>query len=426
MTLPYYAWIAWRYLRARVRQTALTISGVALGVTIVTVMQSYMGGFLDFFVQRALQSTPSVTVTQTQAGLPSPAGPVRRALRAISNPVVEVRQLPVPAEEEELENPRQAEVTIARLPDVVTVAPFIAGQGLVVNGDIRQPVSYLGVRPREEARVTDFGAQLTAGSVDDLAERGNGIILGVLLASDLSADIGDRVTIISQEGVSLRFEVVGLYSAELEEVDQVRAYVNLRQGQRLSDTRGVSGLGVRTTSLYTAAPVARMIEAQTPYTARSWREVNANILDLFTTISAIIYMVVGFTMVVAGFGIANTLILTVSEKRRDVGVLKALGVPPRQVALIFVCIGLLVGIAGVLIGEVLGAFGIAWMDNLPIPGQPGREGPPLTVETFPMLRTPRVYILSALFGLLVSVASSVVPSLRAAKSDPLEVIRGAE
>ncbi len=412
-------------MRARARQTALTLTGVALGVTIVAIMQSYIGGFLDYFITRALQSTPDVTVTQTQAGLPNPAGPVQRALRAFGNPLITVRQLPVPEEVETLENPRQAEEIIADLPGVVAVAPFVTGQGLIVNGDLREGVNLLGVRPLREAQVTDFQQRLESGSPEALAQRADGIILGTILAFHLSAAPGDRITVISEKGITRRLRVVGIYAAEIEEIDSVRAYVNLRTAQQLLGLRGVSALAVRTATLEDAVPVARAIEARTPYTARTWRELNAGFLDLFTTISLIIYLVVGLTMVVAGFGIANTLILAVSEKMRDIGILKALGAPPRQIAAIFFITGLLTGLVGVVVGEVLGAAGITVMANIPFPIRMVGETP-IAVEHFPMLQIPRVYLLSGAFGLLVSIVASLLPAWRASRADPLPVIRGAE
>ncbi|MHB9133501.1 MAG: ABC transporter permease [Armatimonadota bacterium] len=425
MHVPYFMWIAWRYVGARLRQTMLTTAGVALGVTIVTIMQSYIGGILNMFTQRALQSTPHVTVTQVQQGLPNPAGPVRLALKALNNPVIEVAQLPIPNEEEELENPRVAEQAIAAIPGVVAIAPFVTGQGVALNGDLREPVSFIGIRPLDEIRITDFSSRLVAGSANELAQHANGIILGAILTSRLSARPGDRITLISQEGISRRFLVVGTYSAEIRDIDLTRAYLNLPQAQQLMGTRGVSGLSVRTASLDMAGDMARRIQVQTGYKAQSWRELNSNILGLFTTISMIIYLVVGLTMVVAGFGIANTLVLTVSEKRRDIGVLKAMGMPAVQIALLFLVIGVIVGVIGVTIGEILGYLGISTLarTRIPIP----QEGNQLiSSQYFPVLQIPRVYILSGAFGLLVSIFASIIPSLRAAKSDPLEVIRGAE
>lgn len=417
-------WIAWRYLRARVRQTALTITGVALGVTIVTIMQSYIGGFLNFFVQRALASTPQITVTQTSVGLPDPAGPLMRATQGLNNPpAINVAQLPVPDEEEELDNVTAAETAVARVPGVVAVAPFVTGQGLAINGGLEQAVSFIGIRPSSEAQITDFAGRLVEGTPDDLERQANGIILGVVLARDLSAAVGDRVTIVSQEGVSQRFEVVGIYTADLDEIDQVRAYINLRQAQQLMGLRGVSGLGVKTATLDEAPQVARRIEAETDYQAETWREVNSGFLDLFTTISMIIYLVIGLTMIVAGFGIANTLVLTVNEKRRDIGVLKALGVPRGQIALLFVTFGVIVGVIGVAVGELLGALGVELMSRTRIPVEELTSSRPMN---FPMLRIPRVYLVSGVFGLLVSIAASLFPSTQAAKADPIAVIRSSE
>lgn len=426
MRVPYVLWIAWRYMRARGRQSALTITGVALGVMVVAAMQSYMGGFLQYFTERALQSTADITVTQVQPGLPNPAGPVTRGLRALNDPVIEVPQLPIPPGEEPLENPRQVEAVVTRISGVTAVAPFVSGQGIILNGDLRQAVSFLGIRPRQEVRVIDFERNLTAGSAEALATQANGIILGVILAADLSAEVGDRVTVISQEGVSRRFEVVGLYSAQLRDIDQTRAFINLPQAQQLLATRGISGLSVRTASLDDAPAVARRIEMETRQRARTWREQNSGILDLFTTITSIIYAVVGQTMLVAGFGIANTLVLTVNEKRRDIGVLKALGVPAPKVAALFIYSGLLVGIIGVLLGVILGAITIDWMSRTRIPVDTESAPGLVEIETFPMLRAPRVYVISVIFGLLVSLGASVLPSLRAARSDPIQVVREAE
>jgi lipoprotein-releasing system permease protein len=391
-------------------------------------MQSYMGGFLQFFIDRAVASSPSITVTQTAPGLPNPAQP---AINALTQPgailAVQVQSLPVPSTEDELENPRLAEAQVAAIPGVAEVAPYVGGQALALNGDLREPVSYLGIRPLAHARITDFAARMVAGTPEDLARQANGIILGIGLAARLSAGLGDRVTLISPQGVTSRFQVVGLYSAQIEDIDRTRAFIQIEQAQQLRGSRTVTGLEVRTVTLEQATPVARRIEQDTDLTARTWRETNSAILDLFTTISLIIYLVVALTLIVAGFGIANVLVLTVSEKRRDIGVLKAMGATGRQVGLLFLGLGILVGVAGTALGLLAATGIIALLARTPVPFQnvEGLERA-VAVGTFPMLRVPRVYLLSAAFGLLISAVAGLLPALRAARSDPLEVIRNAE
>ena len=169
-----------------------------------------------------------------------------------------------------------------------------------------------------------------------------------------------------------------------------------------------------------ARDVALRVEERFGYRAESWHEANANVLGIFVIQRAIMYSTIGAILVVAGFGIFNVVSTVAWEKARDVAILKSIGFRERDILLVFLLQGLLVGVAGMVLGWLLGFLIVAFMGSLrfEIEGFVRLQG-------FVLHRTPVHYALAGAFALATSALAAWIPARRAARADPVDMLRGA-
>ncbi len=418
--------IAVRYLFGRVRQSLLTVGGIVIGVLALTVIQAMMGGFRANFVDSMLGASPHITVRRKSIQAFDPASPTRDALRRLQDPfIVQLSRPPLPDEEEEIRSPSTVEEAIRQVPGVTVTAPMVGGQVLFGFSGNWEPVSLNGILPSRQARLLDFASKVIEGNPEDLERNQSGVILGRILAERMRVGVGDRVTARAEDGALTSLRIVGLYASGIYDVDNSTAYVNLRRGQSLLGLGStVNTIGVRTTDYEAADETARRIEYAIGMEAESWMEASANNLGLLRMITTVMYLVTFFTMTVAGFGIAGNLVTTVSEKTFDIGVLKAMGMKSREISLVFLTLALLMVIIGLGLGLVLSYFAVEGISRIP---SASREVPGAIVSssTFPMMKSTSMYVISAGFALVIGMAAGFSPAVRAARLEPLNIIRNA-
>ena len=419
--------LAFRYLVGRIRQSWLTIIGVALGIVALTVMQAMMLGLRGLFIERVLGTVPHIIVKKETTEKEDALAPSRVALSLLrGGTLAEASRRPAPDLREEIRGYREFERRIRETPGVAVTAPLVEGDAVFTFGGRAEPVHLMGVDPLRQAQVVAFADKLLGISPQDLAGDQYGVILGRHLADTLGARVGDRVTAIPRDGGTVSLRVLGLYESRVYDVDLTTAFVNLRRGQSLLGMDGtVTSIQARVVDRTEAAAIGRQIQGSTGLHAESWLEGHADRLRLINMITTIMLSVVALTMVISGMGIATTLITIVSEKAFDIGVLKAMGMRPRSVALIFLLLSLLLMGLGVLIGDGI-AYGIIEVLRRTPTATSSRPGAGLVdSDTWPMEQSLQIYLVSAVFALVVSAIAGVSPALRAARLTPLAIIRNA-
>ncbi len=426
-------WLAARLLLARPRQTLLSIFGVALGVAALIVMRSMTLGFLQQFVDKLIELAAHVEVLSEElSAYLTPVddrtlatAPVREAMALTPFPfptLFTTTRPPVPRQRKGIAGWEQVVVQIERLPSVVSVAPLVALEGLIVFGDRSEVIGVIGIEPFRYDRTVPLRRWLQEGRLEDLQANPNSIVLGFTLAEELGARIGDRVTVVGRSGATATLRVVGYYRSRVTVVDRFRAYAPMRTVQRLKGTDRVDAIAVRLTDLEQADAVAQRIHQMTGLTATTWKEFGRSLAAIFRMIDMITTLVVLVIVVVAGFGIAITLLLLVSEKRGFIGVMKAAGMTAPRIARTFLLAGLLIAAFGITLGEMGGWVGVEVLDRTPT----GLRGFATFVEseTFPMLKRWDIYAVGGLAALLVVLIASWFPARRAASFDPVAILRG--
>jgi lipoprotein-releasing system permease protein len=215
--------------------------------------------------------------------------------------------------------------------------------------------------------------------------------------------------------------VVGVFATGVTPVDYSRIYMLLNSAQTLLDKKNViNNIIIRTSDYTQAQGYAAQIESIAGYKTESWQESNANFLKIFAIQSIITYIITAALLVVAAFGVLNILIMAVLERVSDIAILKSFGLSRADITWIYVYQGLLIGLIGTILGEIIGKLGVEGLRRLPIQV----EGL-IKSEGLLMSESREMYISAFVASMLVVLLAAVYPARRAAKYDPVEVIRGA-
>ena len=413
--------IALRHLRKRWRTSLLTVGGVLLGVFAMSFMASLMLGLRSKFMDSITTSAPHVEVTGKPLWSPSRLFATSSLEREGDLPTL-VRPLrPPPSRpEKRLKTYRQLVRLIESVDGVVAAAPQVRGKALLVYGSLTRTVNLWGIAPDAQERVISV-RQYLRDAIGDLAQVPNGCYLGKEFLRRTGIPVGAKVTLIGPNGTQIRCRILARYWSGVRETDELICIVRLKTAQTLLNFGDeVTSIAVRVGDVYRAFDIARTLERLTGCQARSWQEANANYFALFNLQDLITALLLTATLVVAAFGIANGLITTVLQKQRDIGILKALGLTARDIAVLFVLEGTLTGTIGALLAIPLAAKAIDVMSHVPVAG----EGL-MTLETFAMLRHPAIYWLPATIGIAVSAIAAFFPARMAARYDPVEIVRSA-
>jgi len=404
-----FEWIvALRFLREGRMQTAFIVVGVAIGVAVIVFMSALLAGLQANFIRRVLTAQAHIQLL--------PPKEVTRTLRQVEGPAVaEAATVQPPLQRMKSIDQWQAVASqIRAMPEVLVVAPVAAGSSLAVRGRVSRAISITGIEPELYLRIVDLNDKLARGS---LRLTGSDILIGLELANDLGVDVGDKLRLAQAQGDTLALTITGVLDMGNKGANQRSTYVALHTAQSLLGLPGgTTSLEVNVRDVYSAERVAQHITAITGVQADSWIKTSAQFFSAISaqaTANTAIRFFVGLSV---AFGIASVLVVSVVQKSREIGILRAMGISRGQVLRVFLLQGGLLGFGGALAGCVTGAAALVLWQQF----ARGSDGLPLfTLELDPVLFTVAL-ALATLTGLLAAFA----PALRAAKLDPVVAIRG--
>lgn len=404
--LPF-EWIAAvRFLREGRMQTLFIIGGIAIGVGVIVFMSAMLAGLQANFIKRVLTSQPQIqllTPDQVARPLRNDKGVFEDAtVQRPSQRVISIDQWPKIRDQ------------MLAMPEVTAVAPTISGSVLAVRGDASRAVTLSGVEPESYFRIVRVPDYVVAGEPRLTSED---VIVGIELAKNLGATVGDKLNIQAANGANRVLTITGLVDLGNKGANQRTLYVALRTGQSLLGMiGGVTTIDLTVTDIYAAEEIAKRIEAANAVEADSWIKTNA---QFFTAVRAqatsntLIRMFVGLSV---AFGIAAVLIVSVIQRSKEIGILRAMGTSRGQILRVFLLQGGLLGFVGSLFGAAMGAVALIYWHAVArqVDGS----------ELFPLILERRLFVYTALLATLTGLLAATAPALRAAKLDPVVAIRG--
>jgi lipoprotein-releasing system permease protein len=414
-----------RFLTEGRFQTALVVFGVAAGVAVVTYITALVNGLQGNTIKRTLGVQPHISIRPVKdvplAGLPRAQ---RDRVATATSPLTPGGTAADQATEFSTEQPRaQRTRSIDNWPPLVpmleqtqgitAVSPMAAGAALAQRGEGSRAIALVGVDLERYDRIAALSDKLIAGSF----RLGAGeAIIGKELAEDLGVQLGDRFTVALGRDTSESMRAVAIYDAGVRDVNRRNVYVPLRTAQSLLGIPGgITNLDLTVADVFTADRVGERLAARLPYEIESWMQTNSQLLsalDAQTMSTRLIRLVV---LLVVVLGIASVLVVSVVQKRKEIGILRAMGASRRQMTGVFLIQGALVG----AVGSMLGA-GLAWlMIELFTALVKGADGKPL----FPIALEFGTFIDVAVVATVCGVLAAVAPARSAARLDPAQAIR---
>jgi lipoprotein-releasing system permease protein len=406
--LPFELFLGLKYLRARGQRTNLSlfvwigIGGVFLGVSALIVVLAVMTGFQDGIKEKIIAANPHILILEGGGRGVADAADLAQRVR----PVPGVR---------------------SATPFVLQQALFTAQGGGATGGLLR------GVDLDSPAVRDGLIAQLRLGSLDPLVTAGEpALLLGRELGRSLGAIPGDYVTVISPQGAMTavglvpkmrRFRVAGFIEVGMWEYDSSLAYTTLaaaREFAGLGDR--VTGIEVKLEDPFDAKSVGRRIAAAvgSGYWLRDWMEMNRNLFAALQLEKLALFVIVTIIVLVAGFAIIGHLVLLVAEKRKEIGILKAMGATSTTIAAVFLAAGMLIGVVGTVAGSAFGLL-LIWVQNTYKIIR--LAGDVYQISHLPMKLTGGDFALVVGATLVISFLATLSPARRAASLDPVDVLR---
>jgi lipoprotein-releasing system permease protein len=404
-------WIAARYMRTRRLSgfvtvlSGISIGGVALGVTALLTVLAVMNGF-ENEIQTRIAGTDAhvVLLGENTAGIRSADSLTAR---------------------------------VAQFPGVLGAAPFVYAKAMVLRKGYAEGLVVKGVDLEAERRVTTIGRHM-APMIDAIPEAGlgrlPGIVLGSELAGRIAAIVGDTVVLASLAGAERsamgytpklrRFQVVSIFTSGLYTYDSSFGFTALGSSRELFELGdAVTGIEIKLADMFDAPRVAAALvrALETPgLRSNNWIELNRNLFTWMKLEKTVMFLILALIVLVAAFSIVSTLFMVVSEKRRDIGVLKSLGASRGTVLRVFLFEGLLIGGIGTSLGTALGGLLIAVLRRYPFVRLPGDV---YFIERLPVRPEGGDFAAVILAALTLCLAAALYPAWHAARLDPVDAIR---
>jgi lipoprotein-releasing system permease protein len=404
--LPF-EWIAAvRFLLDGKLQTLFIIVGISIGVGVIVFMSAMLSGLQANFIKRVLTSQAQIQILPPD----QLARPQRFGSQDIEDAIIQRPSQRLVSIDQWQKIIKQLEA----MPEISVVSPTAAGSALAKRGDASRSITLNGVEPETYFHVVHLPDYIVEGQPRLLSDD---ILVGIELAKDLGANLGDKLNITSSTGGSRILTIVGVLDFGNKGANSRSTYVSLRTAQSLLGMiGGVATLDLSVKDIYAAEDLAQHIQSSNDVIADSWIKTNA---QFFTAIHAqnltnmVIRVFVGLSV---AFGIAAVLVVSVIQRSRDIGILRAMGTSRGQIMRLFLLQGGVLGFFGSIIGSALGASALVYWHAA------ARQAD--GSELFPLVIESQLFVWTAVLATFTGLLAAMAPALRAAKLDPVVAIRG--
>lgn len=410
--------IAKTHLLSKIKQTTIAALGVTFGIGSYITLVGFMTGLNEMLDNLVLNQTPHIHIYNEIE--PSKQQPI--ALYKEFEEAVNVVQSIKPKFTKS--NIHNAIPLIQKLNEdnaVRAAIPQLNTQLFYISGPIELAGNLKGIDIMKEVAFFNFGDYIIEGSARDLKNNNAGIFLGSGIAEKMSLQVGNRIQVSTVNGGVFPLKIVGIFQSGIAELDDIQSYANLSTVQRILGVPGnyVSDINVKLFDIEAAPAMAKRIAHKYQLKAVDIATANAQ-FNTGTTIRNLITYAVSITLlIVAGFGIYNILNMLIYEKMNDIAILKALGFSGKDVQFVFLSQAMIIGIVGGILGLLIGYVLSLIINSIPFE----TEALP-TISTYPVNFTIWYYVIGLLFALISTFFAGYLPSLKARKIDPVEIIRG--
>jgi len=397
-------WIEWtiatRFLREGRVQSTLILVGIAVGVAVIVFLTALITGLQANIINRTLGTQAHIKVQPPEEyNRTLPPAPGTAQLLLESKRAQRLRSI---------NNWQQVRDVLDTMPGITAVSPLISGPAFARRGAALQSVALVGIDPQRYLRIIPVQEDIVAG----VFRIGAGdTVIGKQLATDLGMRVGDKLRLDGGQGRESVVNVAGIFELGVRELDARYVYLDMKQAQSLLNLPGAATIiDVTVEDIFDAQAIALRIARLTGLKAESWMETNSQLMNALRSQSLSTRMISAFVALSVALGIASVLSVSVVQRTREIGILRAMGTTRQQMLGVFLVQGAIFGLAGSLLGALAG-YGLVSAFNV--------FGPKL----FYIPVNPWLPVAATALATVTGILSAAVPARRAAALDPVEAIR---
>ncbi len=403
LRLPFAALVCLRYLREGRMQTVLILAGVTGGVAVIIFLTTLISQLQASIIERTLGSQAHIV---------------------LKPPLLANRTLLPPGSTAAIVQPRAQRLrsidqweAVAQLAGqtsgVLAVSPLLSGAGFAARADASQAINLLGVDAQAYQRIVQMPKYLRLGRFD---VSGANTVIGVELAKDLGLTVGDKLRLIAMDGRNDLATIAGIFDIGNRDLNKRWVYTSIKLAQSLLDLPGgITEIDLRVTDLFQAEATAQQLAAQTSLIADSWMQTNAQLLTALKSQSMSNNLIRFFVTVIVAVGIASVLVVSVVQKQKEIGILRAMGASPRRIMAVFLLQGGIYGGVGSALGVGLSLALLQFFSKV----TRNADGSLLVSPDLDL----SVVLGACALALLVGLLAAALPARRASRLDPVQAIR---
>ena len=392
--------IAVKFMRQGRTQTALIMVGISVGVSVIVFITALILGLQSNIIARTLGTQSHIRVQppdEKNIITPSRDGSVtlvtedKRAQRLRS-----------------IMNWQDVRDTLDTLPEIKAVSPVVSGPAFARKGEVFKSISILGIDPPRYEKIIPISTDIVSGRFKVGA---GDAVIGKILADDLGLRAGNKLRIESGDGRAAVVTIAGIFEIGVRDLDARFVYVDLKQAQSLLGLYGgINLIDLTVQDLFAAEATANRISRLTGLKAESWMQTNAQLVNALASQSLSTSIITFFVALSVAFGIASVLAISVTQRTREIGILRAMGIRRSQILQVFLLQGALLGLIGSAIGASFGYLLVMAFNQF---------GPKLFYIEVPS------YLISgaAAVATVVGILAALAPAWRASRLDPVQAIR---
>ena len=397
-------WLEWRiatrFLVDNYLQTLLIAIGIAVGSAVIVFITALIDGLQINIIDRTLGTQAHIRLLPpdefNHIAAP-PSGTVQLVLESKRAQGLQ-----------SISNWQEILSVLSTQQDIDAVSPLISGPALARRGAARSSVALMGVNPVQYQRIIPIQKDMIAGKF--IVGGGNAVI-GKELAQDFGVQVGDKIRLDAGEGREATLNISGIFSLGVRELDSRYVYLDIKQTQTLLDLPGgITVIDIRVKSLFSADQIAERLGRLTNLKAESWMQTNGQLLNALRSQSMSTQMIRVFVGISVAFGIASVLAVSVVQRTREIGILRAMGSPRRQILHIFLLQGGILGLLGSVLGGLVGFLLVQSFNTF---------GPKL----FYIPVNASLLASTVIVATVTGVVAAAFPARRAARYDPAVAIR---
>ena len=405
-----------RHLLARKKQSALIFFGITIGTAAYVSISGMMLGFQNYMLEQLVNNEAHIRISAREDILTA------KELNAFPKENHVFWKIPPSGRKDSsrIDHPLGWFSKLDKDSEVAAYSPQVVSQVIFSRARVTRTGKIIGSQYERQIRVTNIEKYMKEGSFKDLGNSGNRLIIGARLMEDLGTRVSETLHISTGNEAPQPFKIVGVFETGIKNIDESVGFISLIDAQKIRGRPSeITDIAVKLFDPQEAQRKSEEWKFGAHDKVLAWQESSASILSVFKTQDIVRNSMTVSIIIVASFGIYNILSILVNQKKRDIAILSSMGYTPKDIILLFLNQGILLGLVGGVIGLIIGYVICYFMSNIEITaGRITGPGNKMLISFEYM-----IYIKAFAIALFSSVFSSIIPAREAGKMEPIEIIR---